>query len=198
MSQETNEAWNIHFSIRKSLTYLCVCAKWIILYKIVVIELLPLIFISRIWIPYSVSKPILLHWQSSPDAPNNSLVTAKKLRKLLYMWNYIMSMNYFHLEQMSCVLSSASTQTWKAWHLYIIINGLGFGTVQTFGLQTFRSTIITLSSSLLSRSKHFIKFSPHILPINILVILATIFRCAVNILGKLMDALSHFKQPLST
>lgn len=121
----------------------------------------------------------------------------KKLRKFLYMWNYVMSTNHFHLEQMSCVLSLASTQTWKAWHLYIIINGLGFGSVQTFGLQTFKSTVITLSF-LLSRSKHFIKFSPHILPINILVILATTFRCAVNILGKLMDALSHFKQPLST
>jgi len=72
------------------------------------------------------------------------------------------------------------------------------GAVQTFGLQTFRSTIITLASFLLSRSKHFVKFSPHILSINILVILATIFRCAVNILGKPLDALSHFKQLLST
>lgn len=133
-----------------------------------------------------------------PYAPNNFLETAKKkLRKLLYMWNCIVSMNYFHLEQMSCVLSLTSTQTWNAWHLYNITNGLGFRTEQTFGLQTIRSTIITLSSFLLSRSKHFIKFFTRILPINILVILATIFRCAVNILGKLMDALSHSKQPLT-
>lgn len=91
--------WSLEYllQLKKNLSHISVHAKWIVFPNILVSEILILIFTRGVWIPNCLSKPILLHWQSSPDAPNNSLVTAKEVEEVVI---YV-ELHYEH-ESLSC------------------------------------------------------------------------------------------------